>query len=75
MSTFTPLEKKQVGTVTLTVVYRLMRNEYDNGYELLEVGNDEVLIVGDTLNSLRDRLTTELVDVGAPENFKVEIKV
>lgn len=68
-------EKKQVGTVTVSVEYRLMRNEYDNGYELMEAGKDDVLLVGDTLNSVRDRLTTELVDVGAPENFKIEVKV
>ena len=68
-------EKKQVGTVTVSVEYRLMRNEFDNGYVLMEVGNDDVLLVGDTLNSIRDRLTTELVDVGAPENFKIEVKV
>ena len=66
--------KKQVGTVTLTVEYRLMRNEYDNGYELMEQGNDDVLLVGDTLNSIRDRLVTELVDVGAPEGFAIHIK-
>ena len=68
-------EKKQVGTVTVSVEYRLMRNEFDNGYVLMEVGNDDVLLVGDTLNSIRDRLTTELVDVGAPENFAIEVKV
>ena len=67
--------KKQVGTVTLSVEYRLMRNEYDNGYELMEVGNDEVLLTGDNLNSIRDRFTTELIDVGAPGNFKIEVKV
>ena len=68
-------EKKQVGTVTVSVEYRLMRNEFDNGYVLMEVGNDDALLVGDTLNSIRDRLTTELVDVGAPENFTIEVKV
>ena len=68
-------EKKQVGTVTVSVEYRLMRNEFDNGYVLMEVGNDDVLIVGDTLNSIRDRLTSELVDADAPGNFKLEIKV
>lgn len=68
-------EKKQVGTVTLSVEYRLMRNEFDNGYVLMEVGNDDVLIVGDTLDKLRERLASELVDVGAPGNFKIEVKV
>ncbi len=67
--------KKQVGTVTLTVEYRLMRNEYDNGYELMEQGNDDVLIVGDNLNSIRDRLVTELIDVGAPKGFAISVKV
>lgn len=75
MTKFAPLEKKEVGTVTVTVPYRLIRNEYDNGYELMERGNDEVLLVGDTLNKLRDRLTTELIDAGAPEGFAIEIKV
>lgn len=68
-------EKKQVGTVTVTVEYRLMRNEFDNGYELMEFDNNDVLLVGDNLNSIRDRLTTELVDAEAPKNFKLEIKV
>lgn len=75
MTEFAPLKKKEVGTVTVAVPYRLIRNEYDNGYELMEHGNDEVLIVGRNLNELRDRLTTELIDVGAPEGFTIEIKV
>ncbi len=66
-------ESKQVGTVKVTLNFRVMRNEKDSAFELMAPDDDEVVMVAGGLNEIRDLLAEKFVDAGI-HNFEVEVK-
>ena len=67
--------RKHVGTVRVTMDFRLMRNHSDTAFEL-EIRNDdeeyEILLAGHGMNSIHDQLTIKFVHAGI-DNFTIEV--